>query len=98
MEPGPTLILKAGDKLVELEDCPGDFEDWIAAGLGPEAGTLRVLDVRAMPELPEITLYIDALDRRITGATLERIRIASPSLLRTVDPPLATAHGRTVAP
>jgi GMP synthase (glutamine-hydrolysing) len=53
MEPGPTLILKAGDKLVELEDCPGDFEDWIAAGLGPEAGTVRVLDVRAMPELPD---------------------------------------------
>ena len=49
-----------------------------------------------MPELPEITVYIDALDRRITGKLLERVRIQSPSLLRTVDPPVAAAHGRRV--
>jgi formamidopyrimidine-DNA glycosylase len=50
-----------------------------------------------VPELPEITLYIDALERRIAGRVLERIRILSPSLLRTVDPPVAAAHGLRVA-
>jgi len=50
-----------------------------------------------MPELPEITLYVEALERRVNGTILDRIRIRSPSLLRSVDPPITTAHGRTVA-
>jgi formamidopyrimidine-DNA glycosylase len=49
-----------------------------------------------MPELPDVTLYLEALDRRIRDRQLERVRLASPFLLRTVDPPLATAHGRHV--
>ncbi|HET7583868.1 MAG TPA: DNA-formamidopyrimidine glycosylase family protein [Gemmatimonadaceae bacterium] len=49
-----------------------------------------------MPELPEITLYVHALERRIVGQPLERVRIVSPSLLRTVDPPVAAIEGRTV--
>ena len=49
-----------------------------------------------MPELPDVTLYIEALDRRIRDRPLERVRLASPFLLRTVDPPLAAAHGRHV--
>lgn len=49
-----------------------------------------------MPELPDITLYLDALAPRIVGQPLERARITSPSLLRTVDPPLAAAEGRKV--
>jgi formamidopyrimidine-DNA glycosylase len=49
-----------------------------------------------MPELPEITLYVDAIGRRITGHVLERIRIVSPALLRTVEPPVPAAHGRRV--
>ena len=49
-----------------------------------------------MPELPDLTLYLDALERRIVGETLERVRLASPFLLRTVTPPLARAHGRRV--
>ena len=39
-----------------------------------------------MPELPDIVAYIDALEPRITGQTLERVRIASPFLLRTATP------------
>jgi formamidopyrimidine-DNA glycosylase len=49
-----------------------------------------------MPELPEITAYIDALERRVVGERLERVRIASPSLLRSVDPPVSALHDRTV--
>lgn len=49
-----------------------------------------------MPELPDITLYLEALAPRITGARLTRVRVPSPFLLRSVDPPLAAAQGRTV--
>ena len=49
-----------------------------------------------MPELPDITIYLDALAPRIVGQPLERARVVSPSLLRTVDPPLSAAEGRRV--
>ncbi len=49
-----------------------------------------------MPELPDIVVYIEALDKRIVAQTLERVRLASPFLLRTVDPPLRDVEGKTV--
>ena len=49
-----------------------------------------------MPETPEITAYLEALEARIVGKRLERVRVASPSLLRTWDPPITAVHGRTV--
>ena len=49
-----------------------------------------------MPELPDITVYIEALRRRILGAGLERVRIVSPFLLRTVEPPVASVEGNKV--
>lgn len=49
-----------------------------------------------MPELPDIAAYIAALEPRILGQTLEHIRLASPFLLRTVDPPYQSAEGKTV--
>jgi formamidopyrimidine-DNA glycosylase len=49
-----------------------------------------------MPELPDIAAYISALEPRIVGKKLEQVRIASPFLLRTVQPPLASAEGRVV--
>src|SRR5215467_2530339 len=49
-----------------------------------------------MPELPDVTIYIEALEARILGQTLERVRLASPFLLRTIDPPLAATHEKTV--
>jgi formamidopyrimidine-DNA glycosylase len=49
-----------------------------------------------MPELPDIAAYITALEARILGQPLERVRIASAFLLRTVDPPLAEVEGKTV--
>jgi formamidopyrimidine-DNA glycosylase len=49
-----------------------------------------------VPELPDIELYRHALAERIAAHRLDRVRLASPFLLRSVDPPLANAHGRTV--
>ncbi len=49
-----------------------------------------------MPELPDVTLYIEALEARIRGRALEGVRLASPFLLRTVDPPIKAAHGKRV--
>jgi formamidopyrimidine-DNA glycosylase len=49
-----------------------------------------------MPELPDIAAYISALKPRIVGQPLQRIRIASPFLLRTVQPPIQNLEGRTV--
>ncbi len=49
-----------------------------------------------MPELPDIAAYISALEPRIVGQPIERVRLASPFLLRTVEPPLANTEGRTV--
>jgi formamidopyrimidine-DNA glycosylase len=49
-----------------------------------------------MPELPDIALYLHALGPRILGERLERVRIASPFLLRTTAPPVAEIEGRVV--
>ena len=49
-----------------------------------------------MPELPDITVYLEALRARIVGRPLLRIRVAGPSWLRSVDPPLAAVEGRRV--
>jgi len=49
-----------------------------------------------MPELPDITVYLHALEARILDRPLEGVRLASPFLLRTHDPPLKAVHGRQV--
>ena len=49
-----------------------------------------------MPELPDITVYIEALDARIQGATLQRIDLRNPFLLRSVEPPLSACEGQHV--
>jgi formamidopyrimidine-DNA glycosylase len=49
-----------------------------------------------VPELPEITTYVNALAARLTGQPIDRIRIATPSLLRSVDPPVSAVEGRRV--
>ncbi|MGQ0835048.1 MAG: Fpg/Nei family DNA glycosylase [Gammaproteobacteria bacterium] len=49
-----------------------------------------------MPELPDITVYIDALATRVRGAQLNSTRIAHPFLLRTFEPPISALHGRRV--
>ncbi|MDB5343131.1 MAG: Formamidopyrimidine-DNA glycosylase [Schlesneria sp.] len=49
-----------------------------------------------MPELPDITVYLEALEPRIVGQTLERTRIVSPFLLRTFEPPIESLYGKPV--
>jgi len=49
-----------------------------------------------VPELPDITVYIDALEARIVGEPLEAVRLASPFLLRSVDPPIKETFGKRV--
>jgi formamidopyrimidine-DNA glycosylase len=49
-----------------------------------------------MPELPDVTLYVERLAPLIVGRTFEGVRLASPFLLRSVEPPLAAAAGRQV--
>ena len=49
-----------------------------------------------MPELPDVVIYLEALTRHIVGRRLERIRLLSPFVLRSVDPPIDILHGQTV--
>jgi formamidopyrimidine-DNA glycosylase len=49
-----------------------------------------------MPELPDVTVYIEALEKRIVGQPLEAVRIVSPSLLKTARPPIRSAEARKV--
>jgi formamidopyrimidine-DNA glycosylase len=49
-----------------------------------------------MPELPDVVLYLECLQPRVAGQVLEKVRLTSPFLLRSVEPPLARAEGKTV--
>ena len=49
-----------------------------------------------MPELPDVTVYVEALEARVVGQPLNELRITSPFLLRTVEPPLASIAGKRV--
>ena len=49
-----------------------------------------------MPELPDVTIYLEALQPRVVGQPLERVRLASPFILRSVEPPIAALIGRRV--
>jgi len=53
-------------------------------------------EVKLVPELPEVVVYLEALHQRISGQILERIVLRSPFLLRSVNPPLSDAQGRRV--
>ena len=49
-----------------------------------------------MPELPDIVIYLEALEQRVLNQTLERVQLATPFLLRTAVPPLSSVEGRKV--
>ena len=51
---------------------------------------------RAMPELPDVTVYLDALQSRLPGRALNKLRLASPFVLRTVDPSPRDLEGKKV--
>lgn len=50
-----------------------------------------------MPELPDVVVYVERLGDRLSGQTLERVRLLNPFVLRSVMPPVASAEGRKVA-
>ena len=50
-----------------------------------------------MPELPDIVVYVESLERRIRGEPLQRVRLLSPFVLRSVDPPIGEAEGKRVS-
>src|ERR1044072_192756 len=56
----------------------------------------RLSKLELVPELPDIVVYIEALEKRIQGSILERVRIASPFLLRTAVPPLSSVEGKKI--
>ena len=79
----------------------GDLRDFPPPGLRSPRGarnrdaakpTLR----GPLPELPDIELYVEALRARVLGEPLERVRIKSPFVLRSVDPPVSAAEGKVV--
>jgi formamidopyrimidine-DNA glycosylase len=49
-----------------------------------------------MPELPDIVVYLDALAKRVKGRRLQKVRLANPFLLRSVEPPIKSVEGKTV--
>jgi formamidopyrimidine-DNA glycosylase len=49
-----------------------------------------------MPELPDVDVYVEHIAARVVGHPLERVRLASPFVLRTADPPIAAAYGRPI--
>jgi formamidopyrimidine-DNA glycosylase len=49
-----------------------------------------------MPELPDVTVYVESLERLIGGRRIERVRVANPFVLRTFDPPISAVQGRVV--
>ncbi len=49
-----------------------------------------------MPELPDVAVYVSALERYVVDRTLERFRLASPFLVRSFDPPISAVEGRAV--
>jgi len=71
--------------------------DWAGSGY-PDVCQITAppCNLVSVPELPDISAYITALEPRIVGQTLERTRLASSFLLRTVQPPLTSADGRKV--
>jgi formamidopyrimidine-DNA glycosylase len=60
-------------------------------------GVIIPVTLRAVPELPDITVYVERLEAKVRGATLRRVRLLNPFLLRTALPPIGEAEGRRVA-
>jgi formamidopyrimidine-DNA glycosylase len=71
-----------------------DREGAAAADFGGDIGHGAIIE--GMPELPDITVYVESLDAKVRGDTLRRVRVASPFLLRTAVPPITSAEGRRV--
>jgi formamidopyrimidine-DNA glycosylase len=72
----------------------GRTRDDYAGGL--DDGVNQLNQEAQMPELPDVTVYVEALEQRILGERLERVLVLAPFLLRTAVPPIDSANGRRV--
>src|SRR6185436_11797898 len=61
-----------------------------------EIGVRARLNSHRMPELPDVTIYIEALQQRTVGQVLQRVKLLNPFLLRTAVPPISSAEGKRV--
>ncbi len=84
----PSLFLRVQDLRYQI--ATPRFQIWISRGAAEKV----ILEF--MPELPDIMIYVEALERRIIGERLEGVRIQSPLLLRSFDPPLECVDGKIV--
>src|SRR5436309_13906788 len=75
------------------ESAPVIFLHYRERGCKSAAATCKLI---SMPELPDIAAYITALEQRIVAQPLIRVRLASPFLLRTAQPPIKSVVGRVV--
>jgi formamidopyrimidine-DNA glycosylase len=57
---------------------------------------MGLIEPKHMPEFPDIIVYIEALEQRVLGQTLQRVQLGSPFLLRTAQPPISSVQGRKV--
>jgi formamidopyrimidine-DNA glycosylase len=73
-----------------------ESEAFAIARLLQPSNSRRIIHNAPMPELPDITIYLQALERRLLQKSLTRITISSPFLLRTAVPPIQSLHGRRV--
>jgi len=77
------------------------LQRWARATDAPQQASLRPFtdplpSSPVMPELPDIVIYVEALEQRLVGQPIERIEVPSPFVLRSVDPPIEAAEGKTV--
>jgi formamidopyrimidine-DNA glycosylase len=70
--------------------------DGVSARVGADSKLPLNAGEASVPELPDIVVYIDALESRVVGEPIERIRVLGPFLLRTAVPPISSAEGRRV--
>ena len=68
----------------------------ISARVGADSELPLNAGKTSVPELPDIAIYIEALEQRVVGQVLERVRLANPFLLRTAVPPISSAEGKRV--
>src|SRR5688500_12121343 len=67
---------------------------WVLVAEPDQAQDHRALERPALPELPDVVVYVERLRALFGGRTLDEIRVISPFVLRTVEPPLTAAEGR----
>src|SRR2546422_2642173 len=80
--------------LLSPRNAPSSARTWCTARFG--APPWHTAKLRRMPELPDVTVYIEALEARLLGHSLQRVKLLNPFLLRTAVPPIASAEGKRV--